>query len=172
VAWLTSHGHAIETFNLGVSYLRDRLLRDDPEASFRENQFLLDRQIRAQRRRIVSVAGSDSHGMHIRAVMYVLADARSTVALRRGILAGRTCVRGPEACAARFRTDGDWQPVGSAMSSASALEIEAPGEAAVYVDGVRSEGHRVPAKGACQIVRIGVGRSMSGPTYFNCPFVT
>ncbi len=173
MGWLTAHAHTIETFNLGVSFLRDRLLRDDPEASFRENHFLLDRQIRAQRRRLSSVAGSDSHGMHLRAVMYVLADARSTADLRRGILAGRTCVRGPEACVAQFRTDGPWQPVGSALSSPRALEIEAPAGATVYVDGVRHDGASVPARaGVCQVVRVQVGRSMSGPTYFNCPFVT
>ena len=67
ITWLARHADAIETFNLGITYLRDRLVVGDLDATTRESHHLLDVRVRRDQRRIASVGGSDSHGMHLRA---------------------------------------------------------------------------------------------------------
>jgi hypothetical protein len=176
VAWITAHADAIETFNLGISYLRDRLVAGDTEVTARESQWLLDERITRERRRIASVGGSDSHGMHLRAVTWVLARGKDAASVREAIVCGRTCVRGPEACAVRARVPGDrrWVTVGGSLEGRSA-ELDLPDDdAEVFVNGGLERGHGrarfVVADAECSVVRVRVGASVSGPIYLGCGF--
>ena len=133
-------------------------------------------RIRRDERRIASVGGSDSHGMHLRAVTWILARDRSPASIREAIRCGRTCVRGPEACRARARAPGDlrWVTVGGALPGREAI-VDVPDEdAELFVDGAivpgRGRERRVLAGPRCSIVRVRSGASVSGPIYVGCAF--
>jgi hypothetical protein len=178
IAWLSEHADAIETYNLGIGHLRDQFFLGDEDWTLRQNAHLLERQARAGQRRITAAGGSDSHGAWLRPTTWVLATERTTAAIRDAILAGRTCVRGPEACSFEVRgADGAFHVVGAAItSSGERIEARAEGEATYWVNGVRAASGRpgelvdVPVPDRCALVRVVVGRSWSGPVYVNCPW--
>lgn len=179
VTWITTHAQAIETFNTSVTHLRDQFLVGEEDRSLREAAHLLDHTSRVQNRRIAAVGGSDSHGHWLRATTFVLANERSPAGLRAGILAGRTCVRGPEACSLQVGSDGAWNGVGDAITTdAPTIEARASGGDVTYVVNGAIAGQSasgivvslpIPA-GRCAIVRAVVGRSWSSGAYVNCPF--
>ncbi len=179
INWITEHAQALETFNTSVTHLRDQFLIGEEDRSLREAAHLVDRTSRAQHRKIAAVGGSDSHGQWLRATTFVLAQERSAAALRDGLLAGRTCVRGPEACSLQVRAPGEarWSGVGdSVRTPLPALEARAAGGEVTYVVNgaiiATSPAGAVtqlplPA-GRCAIVRAIVGRSWSSGIYVNC----
>src|SRR5262249_40568414 len=133
-------------------------------------------------RRISAVGGSDSHGFWLRPTTWVLATERSRAGIRDAVVAGRTCVRGPEACSLEVRgADGAFHVAGAAVTSkAFFVEARASGGAtSYYVNGaVAATGDsgalvRVPVPGRCALLRVVVGAergSWSGPVYVDCPF--
>lgn len=179
INWITEHAQTLETFNTSVTHLRDQFLIGEEDRSLREAAHLVDRTSRAQHRKIAAVGGSDSHGQWLRATTFVLAQERSAAALRDGLLAGRTCVRGPEACSLQVRAPGEarWSGVGdSVRTPLPALEARAAGGEVTYVVNgaiiATSPAGAVtqlplPA-GRCAIVRAIVGRSWSSGIYVNC----
>jgi hypothetical protein len=178
VRWISRNAQSIETHNLSIGHLRDQFFMRDPDWTLRESSYLLDREARAQHRRIAAVGGSDSHGGWLRPTTWVLATERSVAGIRDAILAGRTCVRGPEACSLEVGgTDGALHVVGASISSSSshAIEARAHGGAATYfvndapaASGVDGELVKVPVPGHCSVLRAVVGRSWSGPVYVDC----
>lgn len=176
ITWLARHADAIETFNLGITYLRDRLVVGDLDATTRESHHLLDVRVRRDQRRIASVGGSDSHGMHLRAVTWVLARDSSPASIRGAIRCGRTCVRGPEACRTRARAPNDlrWVTVGGALAGREAI-VDVPDEdSELFVDGAvvpgRGRERRVHGGAGCATLRVRSGASVSGPIYLGCDF--
>jgi hypothetical protein len=181
ITWITHHAQAVETFNTSITHLRDQFLVGEEDRSLRESAHIVDRTSREQHRRIAVVGGSDSHGQWLRATTFVLANERSAAAVREAVLAGRTCVRGPEACSFETRPldrgEGMWRSVGDAFTTdAATIEARASGgEAAYLVNGVIVATAKsdqvvslpVPA-GRCAIVRAIVGRSWSSAVYVNC----
>jgi hypothetical protein len=162
--------------------LRDQFFVGDPDRTLREAAHLVDRESRAQRRRITPVGGTDSHGSWIRPTTWILARERTASDIRDAILAGRTCVRGPEACTLEVRSaDGSLHHVGASLTTSRTAEIEARvrgGAATYYVNGaIASYGGdgelvRIAVPGSCALVRVAVGRSMSAPVYVDCPWAT
>ncbi|MDB4944419.1 MAG: hypothetical protein JWP97_3953 [Labilithrix sp.] len=180
IAWITAHAQAIESYNTTVTHLRDQFLVGDEDRSLREVAHLVDRVSRAQRRKIAAVGGSDSHGEWLRATTFVLARERSAPALRDGLVAARTCVRGPEACTleARASKGGPWARIGDSLRTvAKQLAVRVTGRDVRYVvNGVvaatQAEGAEtlVPLPEGCAIVRAVVARSWSSGIYVNCGF--
>lgn len=179
IAWITAHAQGLETYNLEVSQLRDRLFLGDEDRSIREASHLLDAQIHAQQRRIAAVAGSDSHGHWLRADTFVLARDRSAREIGDALDFGRTCVRGPEACTLEVRALGQaWHGVGEAVDGADAIELRARGDDVSFVvEGraplawKRDEPLRVDvARDRCTLVRAVVDGSYASPIYVNCAF--
>ena len=184
IAWITGHAQAIETYNTSVAHLRDGFLIGDDTRSLREASALVDRTSRAQHRKIAAVGGSDSHGEWLRATTFVLASGRSTEALREGIAAARTCVRGPEACSLQVRATGAdaWSGIGDSLTTqAPTLEARAAGGDVTYlVNGAivataASDDATTPVRlplpsGRCAIVRAIVDRSWSSGVYVNCDY--
>jgi hypothetical protein len=183
IGWLTRHAQTIETHNASVEHLRDQYFMPDRDWTLREATHLLDREARRQRRRITPVGGSDSHGMWLRPTTWVLASERTPGALRDAIVAGRTCVRGPEACLLEVRAgDGAYHSVGASIATvAPARAISARvlrGTATWYVNGAAAAQSRpgevvsIPMSGRCSLVRAAVGRSVSAPVYVDCPWAS
>ncbi len=169
---------AFEVYNLPATHLRDRILLGDTDLSLRSTLERLDHEIVAQRRPMTPVGGSDSHTHHVRATTFVLARGRTEADVHEALLAGRTCVRGPEACSFEARAPGGgWVTVGGAVHGDS-VEVRADGDDIdVILDGVsvqRPEGGvaaRVtldPKK--CAVLRAHVGEGYSAPIYANCAF--
>lgn len=168
-----------EAYNLTASHLRDRYLLRDGDASIVATFAMLDREVARRRGRMTPTGGSDSHGNHLRATTFVLANGRSASALREGLVGGRVCVRSSEACALRVRAPGSrWVGVGEAIEGASEIELDVPEamrEATFYVHGrpVRPNGEvgtlRLDVRtDRCIPVRAVVGESFSAPVYVNC----
>lgn len=175
IDWLARNADAIETFNLGITNLRDRLVLGDLEATARASQQILDTRIRRQGRRITAVGGSDSHGMHLRPVTWVLARTKDLPGLREALRCGRTCVRSPEACAVRARalSESRWHVVGGSIADDRAV-LDLPDEdAEVFVDGAFVPGtgrvRLIAAPGGrCSTIRVRIGTSSSGTFYLGC----
>ncbi|GEM_PF-1846785 len=181
IRWLSENAQTIETHNASVEHLRDQFFMPDRDWTLREATYLLDREARRQRRRITPVGGSDSHGLWLRPTTWVLASERSTAALRDAIVAGRTCVRGPEACLLEVRAgDGASHSVGASIATTAPVRAISArslrGSATWYVNGVASARSRpgetisLPMSGRCSLVRAAVGRSVSAPIYVDCPW--
>jgi hypothetical protein len=179
IAWLSEHADAMEIQNLSIGHLRDQFFFHDPDRTLRESEHLLEREARGQQRRISAVGGSDSHGFWLRPTTWVLAAEPSRTGIRDAIVAGRTCVRGPEACSLEVRgADGAFHVAGAAVTS-ERLFVDARasgGTASYYVNGALAatggDGDlvRVPVPGRCALLRVVVGASWSGPVYVDCPF--
>jgi len=177
---------AFEAYNLTATHLRDRYLLDDTDHTLRATLRRLDREIVAQQRRMTPVGGSDSHTHHLRATTFVLSRSRTEAGIHEALLAGRVCVRSPEACSLEVRALGreaspsGWVTVGGAVRGEAAL-AQVRGDADdidILVDGVSI--HRdAPGVGAvkiplvpgkCSVIRAKVGEGYSAPIYANCPF--
>jgi hypothetical protein len=180
VQFITDHAQTMETFNLSIGHLRDQFLVGDEDRSLREAAHLGDRVARDAQRRLTPVGGSDSHGSWLRATTYVLARDRSTAGVREALVAGRTCVRGPEACTLRVKdakSSEAWSVVGDSIKHAASVDVLTDGPATYYVNGgvvAHARGGEpvtIPlAADRCSLVRAVVGRSWSAPVYVNCAF--
>ena len=184
VSWISTHAQSIETFNTTVTELRDLFIVGEEDRSLREAAHLTDHLARTQHRRIAAVGGSDSHGSWMRATTFVLAKDRTVEGLRKGIIGGRTCVRGPEACTLETRPAAGnhaWLGVGDAITTNEhegfvTFEGRATGDDVTFiVDGAIAATSRsgelakfpVPVD-RCSVVRAIVGRSWSSGIYVNC----
>jgi hypothetical protein len=175
---LTHLAQGFEAYNLTATHLRDRLLLGDVDHTFRATLGQLDHEIVAQQRRIAAVGGSDSHTHHLRATTFLLARGRAEADIHEALLAGRTCVRAPEACSFEARSPAAaWVTVGGAIRG-DAVDVRAAGnDVEVFVDGVSVQR---PASGAaarialdvkkCSVLRARVGEGYSAPIYANCAF--
>jgi hypothetical protein len=172
-------GQGIEAFNLVVTHLRDRYLLRDTLRTLEQTLSLVDREAPARRRRLVPVGGSDSHGDFLRATTFLLSRGRSESAIRDALLAGRACVRSPEACSLEARPDGGaWAAVGASLRGVRAVEARAHGEdIEIFLDGRPVEAPpsdvavRIPVdERRCSVLRARVGEGYSAPIYVNCPF--
>jgi len=182
INWITEHAQAIETFNSSVAHLRDQFLIGEEDRSLREAAHLVDRTSRAQHRKIAAVGGSDSHGQWLRATTFVLARERTAEALRDGLAAARTCVRGPDACSLQVRIAGQtaWSGIGDSLQTTErSLEARASGGDVSYVvngatvaTAARDAGvTTIPIPTSrCAIVRAVVARSWSSGIYVNCGY--
>ncbi len=153
-----------EAYNAAVAQLRDRFLLGDVDLSVRGVLDRIDQEIIASGRRISPVGGTDSHSDFLRATTFVLAEHRTGAAVRDALLAGRVCVKSPEACSLEVRAPGGpWVGVGGAIESGSEVEVFGGARAervVIYRDGVAvampEPGHvariEVPA-GRCALVR-------------------
>lgn len=179
IAFVHAHAQSVEIFNASITHLRDQYILGDEERSMREAAALVDHASREQGRRIADVGGSDSHGQWLRPTTYVLAQERSIGAIREAIVAGRTCVRGPEACTLELRAPGGpWRGVGDGLDAADGIvEARAQGPATFFVNGAPAA--RAAAGEAatltvprdrCVLVRAVVGLSWSSPVYVGCAF--
>jgi hypothetical protein len=181
VAWLSEHADAVEIWNLSIGHLRDRYFVGDPEWTLRSSAQLALHEARRQERRIAQVGGTDSHGAWLRPTTWVLATERTKPSIREAIVAGRTCVRGPEACSFEVRgADGAFHVAGASVASPpppqrTAIAARAyGGPVTYYVNGVAvaeaagGEVASVPVPGRCALVRAVVGESWSGPVYVDC----
>ncbi len=180
---VTELAQGIEVYNLGVTHVRDGLFLGDRDRTLRRATFLADRQARVGARRIAVVGGSDSHGHHLRATTFVLAETRSQAGIAGAVRAGRTCVRSPQACSLEARPmDGagdarTWSTIGSSLHG-TAIEVRASGDPIdIFQNGTlvaHPADHQAvrlrvdPAE--CTTVRARVGEGFSSPTYVNCAF--
>jgi hypothetical protein len=182
VEWITQHAQSLETFNTTVTELRDLFVVGEEDRSLREASHLADRVARAQHRRFAAVGGSDSHGHWLRGTTFVLATERSADSIRDAVAAGRTCVRGPEACTLELRAHGgSWAGVGDqirvpAGAGEHVFEGRARGGDVTYVvngaiaatgPGGKPVSFAVPSD-RCSTVRAIVERSWSSAIYVNC----
>lgn len=177
IAWITEHAQSVETFNMMNTYLRDNFLVGDEERSLREAAHLVDREARAQHRRIAPVGGTDSHSAWLRGTTWVLAKEKTAASIREAIAEARTCVRGPAACTLEVRVPGgEWQHVGDALDASDAVEARASGGAVAFVvDGAfvasakdGETAHLPLKKDRCSVVRAVVAESWSAPVYVGC----
>jgi hypothetical protein len=182
IAFATHHAQGIETFNLAVTHMRDGLLLGDGDRSLRHASYLLARRARVEGRRIAAFGGTDSHTHHLRAATWVMATARTPAAIRDAIVAGRTCVRSPDACSFEAREVGAgggdaWQGVGASLQSAH-IELRATaGASTLFRDGVpvaslaAGQLARVDVEPSrCTVFYARVGDGISSPIYAGCPF--
>ncbi len=166
----------LEVFNLAASELRDRFLLDDAEHTIRASFDALDRRGATWPHRMSPVGGSDSHGHHLRATTFVLAEARTEAAIREAIVGGRVCVRDPGACSFEARIEeGSFQPPGAALPRARKIEVRAHGgPIEILVNGkvaARPDSDEVVSIGLedrCSVVRARVGKGYSGPVFVGC----
>lgn len=180
IAFITEHAQTIETFNTSVSHLRDRYIVGDPDWTLRGGAHLADRVARTQHRRITPVGGSDSHSRWLRPTTWVLARSRNAEGIRDALVAGRTCVRGPQACSLSVRaTGGPWATVGASLASPPSRTLDVTssgGPATYYVNGAVAaraadgETASIAVPGTCALVRAVVGESWSSPIYVDCAF--
>ncbi len=178
IDFATRHAQGIEVHNLAVTHMRDGILLGDGDRSLRHASLLLARRARLGGHRIAALGGTDSHAHHLRAVTWVMAEARTEGAIRDAIVAGRTCVRSPEACSFEARAEGTpaWQALGASLQSAH-IELRAAAAATVFADGIavaRLEPGTIgrvdvdPAR--CTVLYARVGEGLSSPIYAGCPF--
>ncbi len=167
----------VETFNLGVSELRDRFSLDDHDASLRRAFAQIDREVPRRRRRMTATGGTDSHGSYLRPTVFVLAERRDRRAIREALMAGRTCVRSRAGCTFEASADSrSWGPPGSALEGVTEVYVRARGERIeVLRDGVAvahprdGEAARVAVTpGRCTVLRATVDAGWSGAVYANC----
>jgi hypothetical protein len=172
-------GQGIEAFNLVVTQLRDRYLLNDTQRSLEQTLAFVDREVPARRRRLVPVGGSDSHAHFLRATTFLLSRGRGESAIRDALLAGRTCVRSPEACSLEARPEGGaFGPVGSSIRGVRTIEAKAHGDdIELFLDGRSIEfppsdvAVQIPVdERRCSLLRARVGEGYSAPIYVNCPF--
>lgn len=173
-----AYEQGVEAFNLIASQLRDRFLVGDELHTIRATLALMDREIPRRGRRMTPVGGSDSHGHFMRATTFVASRGRSEAAIRDAIVAGRACVRSPEACSFEIRPRGGaWVGVGGAVRARD-IELRARGEdVEIFIDGrvvgTPESGEAVRAtvdERRCAVARARVGDGYSAPIYVNCPF--
>lgn len=179
IATIDRLAHGWEAENSAVSHLRDEYLVGNPGTSRRSVLYQIDQRIPKQRRRMTPIGGSDSHGHHLRAVTFVLAEERSPSAVRDAIVDGRVCIRNPWACTLEARVGGGpWQPVGAALTSEDVVEVRARGRSiSILRDGrlvARPRSGKSVRLGVdadtCSAVRARVDGGDSAPIYVNCPF--
>lgn len=175
VRWLTDHAQTIETYNVGVSWLRDHVLLGDPDRTLREATHIADAI--GKTRRIAPVGGTDSHGEWLRPTTWILARERSMPSIRDAILEARTCVRGPEACTLEVRApNGAWHGVGESMERTRSIEARAAGNLTLIANGVvvaharPNEIVRADLSDRCVLVRAIVEDSWSAPIWIGCPY--
>lgn len=170
----------LEVYNLPATHLRDRLLLGDTDLSLRATLERLDHEIVAQQRPMMPVGGSDSHTHHLRATTFLLARGRAEADIHQALLAGRTCVRAPEACSFEARSPGGrWVTVGEAVRG-DAIEVRAAGDDIdILLDGVsvQKPASEVASRVAldprkCAVLRAHVGDGYSAPIYANCAFAS
>lgn len=137
---------------------------------------LLERRMRAERRRLVPLAGSDNHRELIFPNLWVFAAERSRAALFRALREGRVCVGGPETCSFRARSDREpaWQAVGAALAADRTVELRWQGQAELFADGVSLGAHvggyrHTIEAGTWHLYRIVRGPSRSGWIHVNPP---
>jgi hypothetical protein len=168
----------IETYNLGVSHLRDGYLLHDPARSLGRATNVVQRIARLRGRRVAAIGGTDSHSSHLRAVTFVLAETRSLSGIRDAILGGRTCVRSPEACSFEARVDGGaWSPIGSSLP-AGRVEVRGRGDSITILRNgsvlARPRSGEAVAldvpPGTCTAFHAAIGEGISSPIYVACPF--
>lgn len=168
-----------EAFNLTVFELRDRFLLSDPHITLRRTLTRLDKEIISQHRHMIPVGGSDSHSDHLRAGTFVLAERKSSSAIREALVAGRVCIRNPGACTFEAREIGrTWKTVGSSFSNVGELEIRAESNdleffvdgSVVYQGSARKTIRVRVSKERCTILRARVDEGYSAPIYANCAF--
>jgi hypothetical protein len=177
IAWITRHAQAIETENLEVAQLRDRLFLGDEDRSLRAASRLLDETVHAQQRPIAAVGGSDSHGHWLRPDTFVLAKERTPQAIASALREGRTCVKAPGACTLEARVPGGpWRGVGDALAG-DVIELRARGASVTLLVGGAAPraGGSAPVRvevprDRCTLVRAVVDESWSSPIYVNCGF--
>jgi hypothetical protein len=168
----------VEAFNVSATELRDRFLLHDTTRTLSATLARMDREIPKRGRRMTPVGGSDSHSDYIRATTFVWSRGRGEAEIRDAIVAGRVCVRSPEACSLQARTPGGaWVGVGGSIHGAQ-IEVHAEGgEVEIFVDGAKAATPRsgeaavvTLPEGRCAVVRARVGAGYSAPIYGNCPF--
>lgn len=168
---ITRLAHGLEVFNLTATHLRDRYLLGDGEASLRASFTGLDAEVRKQRRRLAAFGGTDSHEDHLRASTFVVAAARTRLAIREGLELGRTCVRDPRACSFTAQAEGGRVAhVGDALEGVTQLSLSVEGEdAEVFVDGkAHPKASVVTVPSTCTVLRARSGKGWSSPIYANC----
>lgn len=167
----------VEAYNYDVSEVRDRFGLDDRDDTIRRVFAQIDREAPRRGHRLTPTGGTDSHGSHLRATMFVLAERRDAAAIRDAMAAGRTCVRSRAACTLEASADGGaYGPPGSVFEGVTELRLRAQGERVEVIrDGEvvarprRGEAARVAvAPGRCTVLRARVGDGWSGPVYANC----
>lgn len=171
-----------EVYNLTATHLRDRYLLGDTEHTLVATLGRLDQEIVARKRRMTPFGGSDSHTHHLRATTFVLSESRTQGGIHDALLAGRVCVRSPEACSLEVRPveaggRGRWVGVGGAVGG-DRVEARARGAAVeIIVNGVdvarppSGVAARIPLPpGRCSVIRAKVGEGYSAPVYANCDF--
>jgi hypothetical protein len=175
IEWLTHHAQSIETFNLGLSWLRDHLLLRDDDRALREATHLVEVASHTDNRRIAPVGGTDSHGQWLRPTTWVLARERTKEAIRDAIVEARTCVRGPEACTLEIRAPGGaWHGIGDSLEHVDAIEARAAGDLTLLANGAivgrarPGEIVRASLPNRCAFVRAIVNDSWSAPIYVGC----
>jgi hypothetical protein len=176
IAWVTAHAQAVETFNLGVSHLRDHVLLRDDDRALREATYLVELAARASNRKIAPVGGTDSHGFWLRPTTWILAEERTEASIRDAIVEARTCVRGPEACTLEVRVPGgSWHVVGDEIDGARTIEARASADFTLLANdqivGRGRAGETITAKlpgDRCVHVRAIAEESWSAPIYAGC----
>lgn len=133
----------------------------------------LDRVARTEHRRVTAVGGSDNHRTHVLATTWVLAADATATAIVEALLAGRTCVGGPEAGSFRARGDtGGWARIGESVATRT-ITLAWDGVARLYIDDVdRGEhvgGFVHDTGGDIHTYRIVTGASRCGFIYANLP---
>jgi predicted metal-dependent phosphoesterase TrpH len=170
-----------EVYNLTATHLRDRYLQGDTDKTLLATMLYLDHEIPSRNRRMTPVGGTDSHSYHLRSTTYVLAEARSLDAIRDAVVAGRTCVRGPEACSFEARVPSQrWHTLGNNLMTEDRIEVRAQGsDIEIYLDGqsiarpVSNQNVTIKAQAdRCMVVRARVDKSLSAPIYVNCNIPT
>lgn len=174
-----------EVYNLTATHLRDRYLQGDTDKTLLAGLGRLDQEIPLRNRRMTPIGGTDSHSYHLRPTTYVLAETRSIEGVRAAVVAGRTCVRAPEACSLEARVPEPgaevWTPLGSNLVvTRGEVELRAAGhDIQIYRDGVvvatpaSGETVRVPVPASkCSVLRARVGMGFSAPIYANCDIRT
>lgn len=133
----------------------------------------LDRVARDKRRRVTAVGGTDNHKTNVMATTWVLALDATATAILEGLVAGATCIGGPEAGSLRARgDDGVWVRIGESVA-ARTITLAWDGTARLYVDdvdqGERTGGFTHDTNGTVHTYRIVVGTSRCGFIYANLP---
>jgi hypothetical protein len=168
--------YGLEAYSLPVAIWRDQYGIGDPLTSVLEVLKVMDKQILERHRRMVPVAGSDTHGRILHPMMYIAAPTRTQQALREGMLRGRVCIRSPEPCGMRVYADDDAIPqgVGAALRAHQRLEFDWKGEGELVKNGESAgtfDGHAtMAADPQCSVYRLVLDGGYSAPVYVNCPW--
>src|SRR5262249_26470836 len=124
----------VEVYNVPATHLRDRYLLGEADHTLLETLARIDSEIVRRRHRMTPVGGSDSHSHYLRATTFVLSESRSIEGVRQALLAGRVCVRSPDACSLEVRADGGaWVGLGENIVGANRIEARTRGAAAEIV---------------------------------------